>query len=115
MTPKYIWFVLLLICFFSCSNKKDHNSIEYLDAQIKSLNEQSEQFKYQSEAKKRQANALKFEKILIENKNDIEKMFLDFDVAKAKKPRKVLIYSRTTGFRHSSIEAGVIMLKLLGE
>jgi type 1 glutamine amidotransferase len=35
--------------------------------------------------------------------------------AKPKQPRKLLIYSKTTGFRHSSIELGVRTLTALGE
>jgi len=35
--------------------------------------------------------------------------------AKPKKPRKVLIFSKTNGFRHGSIEVGALALKMLGE
>ena len=111
---KYILVVLLFICSLAC-NKKNPNSIENIDEKIINLDEQIKILKHQSEIKKKQRNSLKFEKLLLKNKNHIEKIFLDFDIAKIKKPRKVLIYSRTTGFRHSSIEAGIIMLKLLGE
>lgn len=34
---------------------------------------------------------------------------------KAKKPRKVLLFSKTAGFRHGSIETGVVCLTKLGE
>ncbi|MFT5121998.1 MAG: type 1 glutamine amidotransferase [Kiritimatiellia bacterium] len=35
--------------------------------------------------------------------------------AKAKKPRKVLLFSKTAGFRHGSIETAVVALTKLGE
>ena len=36
-------------------------------------------------------------------------------IVKPEKPRKVLVFSRTTGFRHGSIETGVYALTKMGE
>lgn len=45
----------------------------------------------------------------------IKKALPDTAPAKPKQPRKVLIFSKTNGFRHSSIPVGAIALTLLGE
>ncbi len=45
----------------------------------------------------------------------IEEALPDSAPAKPKKPRKVLIFSKTNGFRHGSIETGTQSLIMLGE
>ena len=97
------------------ANDDKRAQIKALDMQMKQTHQQSNELRHQSELKKREVNKLKFQKWLLERSDKVEKMFQSFEVAKSKKPRKVLIYSRTTGFRHSSIEAGAGMIKLVGE
>ncbi|MDD7987311.1 ThuA domain-containing protein [Lentisphaera marina] len=97
------------------ANTEKQEKIQELNKQINELHQQSNDLKNQSELKKREVNKVKFQKKLLEKDAALEKMFAGFEIAKSQKPRKVLIYSRTTGFRHSSIEAGAAMLKLVGE
>lgn len=97
------------------ANTEKQEKIQELNKQINELHQQSNDLKNQSELKKREVNKVKFQKKLLEKDVALEKMFAGFEIAKSQKPRKVLIYSRTTGFRHSSIEAGAAMLKLVGE
>ena len=55
------------------------------------------------------------EALLIDKGPEINSMMQKLEVQKPKSARKLLIYSRTTGFRHSSIEQGAALLKKLGE
>ena len=106
---------LLLSSSATFANDGRKQQIQELNNQIQALHQQSNQLRQQSELKKQVANTLKFKKRLIEKSDQVEKLFRDLAIVKSKKPRKILIYSRTTGFRHSSIEAGASMLKLVGE
>ncbi|MBF0197094.1 MAG: ThuA domain-containing protein [Planctomycetes bacterium] len=51
----------------------------------------------------------------LESKDSIEKFVKTLKAHPVKKDRKILIYSRTTGFRHASIPTGVLAISLLGE
>jgi len=62
-----------------------------------------------------EANQLLTRALLIDKGPEIDSMMKSLEVQKLKKTRKILIYSRTTGFRHSSIEQGATLLKHMGE
>jgi type 1 glutamine amidotransferase len=112
---KSLCFTFLFTGLALFANDEKRQKIKALDQQLKTLHQQSNDLKNQSELKKREANKVKFQKWLIERSDKVEKMFKDFEVAPSKKPRRILVYSRTTGFRHSSIETGAGMLQLLGQ
>ncbi len=96
---KYFLLTLALTSFATFANDERRQKIKAFDKQIEQLRQDSKDLREQSELKKREANKVIFQKWLIERSDKVEKMFNGFEVAKSKKPRKVLIYSRTTGFR----------------
>ena len=53
--------------------------------------------------------------LFMEKGSEIDKMIKILEVQAPQKKRKLLIFSRTTGFRHSSIEQGAAILSRLGE
>ena len=110
----FIFSALALASMTSFANDKQAK-LKEMDQQIRTLQNESNQLRQQSEAKKSQASLLKAKKKLIQKEAELKKMFSNFDVAKPKSARKVLVYSRTTGFRHGSIETGAVLLKAMGE
>ncbi|MCH2205534.1 MAG: ThuA domain-containing protein [Lentisphaerales bacterium] len=69
----------------------------------------------ESRALNKQWIALNHKALWLENNEQIKADIKAMDIQKPKKPRKVLIYSKTTGFRHTSIEFGAKVLTFLGE
>lgn len=107
--------VLAFVSNFSLSAEKNQLKIDPYSKEIKTLTERAKKEKLAIQEVKSEINTLKFKKMLILKQVQVEKMYSELVVTKPKKERKVLIYSRTTGFRHTSIEAGAVMLKSLGE
>ena len=71
--------------------------------------------KNQSQKLSMQANTLKARALLMDQGDEINAMMKKLEVEKPKSVRKLLIFSRTTGFRHSSIEQGAALLKHMGQ
>ena len=105
----------LILGSFSAYAKPNQEQIKTINQQIKEAQKKSNDYKQKSEQLKRDVNKLKFEKRLLVQQKQVDKMVSELEIAKPKKARKVLIYSRTNGFRHSSIETGVGMLEYIGK
>ena len=88
-------------------------TVQSLKAQAKEMDQkarelQNEVRKLQGEAKKLKAKAF-----ILEKTPEIEALAEKLVAVKPKKERKVLIYSRTAGFRHGSIELGTAALTIV--
>lgn len=87
-----------------------------LEAQARKLNTKDASKEDKDAAKKlvNQARVLKGKAKAFESADKIDEMVGKMVAVKPKAERKILIYSRTTGFRHGSIEMGAAALQALG-
>ncbi|WDE98616.1 ThuA domain-containing protein [Lentisphaera profundi] len=111
----FIFSALALASVATFANEDKNAKIKQINQEIQTLQEGSKAKKKPSKATKQKISLLKANKKVIEKEAELNKMFSAFDVVKSKSPRKVLIYSRTTGFRHGSIEMGAVLLQQLGD
>jgi uncharacterized protein len=111
----FIFSALALASVATFANEDKKAKINQINQEIQTLQKSSKDKKKLPKATKQKISLLKANKTLIEKETELNKMFSDLEVVKAKSPRKVLIYSRTTGFRHGSIETGAVLLKAMGD
>jgi len=111
----FIFSALALASMTTFANEDKNAKLKQINQEIQTLQASSKDKKKLPKSTKQKISLLKANKTLIEKEAEIKKMFSRFDVVKAKSPRKVLVYSRTTGFRHGSIETGAVLIKAMGE
>ena len=111
--------ILLILTFFCASvfaneeSKAIHAKIKLMKKEVSSLRK-AKKIK-ESRALNKQVIALHHKVLWLDHGEQIKSDIKNMEVQKPKKARKVLIYSKTTGFRHTSIELAADVLKLLGE
>ena len=108
MNNKAFFFTLLLSAGALFGNADKQAKMKEIQTKINSLNQQSNTLKLEM-------NKHKAELMLLQKSKQVDEMLNSLVAVPAKSPRKILVYSRTTGFRHSSIEFGAAALKLMGE
>ena len=111
-------FITTALCFTLLQTSYAETSAE-LKAKATELQKESSKLKKTDKVKSQKltskASNYLVEALLMDKGPEIDSMMQKLEVQKPKSTRKLLIYSRTTGFRHSSIEQGAALLKKLGE
>ncbi len=104
----------LLVLGFCCAGQ---SLLAQEDAQedAQALRRQAKALHEKHPERKREIRELKCRAAALESGPKIDAAIAEMTVMKPKKPRKVLVYSRTKGFRHSSIPVGILALEKLGK
>jgi len=105
---------LIGLMFFSCPLFAEQ-SIKDVQAKLKALRAEDHQLKQQKNELQKQIHATEAKLLIIENQDTFTAAVDSLKVNRPAKPRTVLIYSRTTGFRHQSIPFGIYALTELGK
>ena len=90
-------------------------SLDALRKQVKELREQEKSLTKQQVEVKKKLNSMSRELTIAENEPEFTAAVAAMKVQKPAKPRKVLVYSRTKGYRHKSIPYGIYTLTELGK
>ena len=105
---------LIGLILFSCPLTAEQ-SIPDIQAELKALRAEDHQLWKQKNEVQKKIHATEAKLLIIENQDTFTAAVDSLKVNRPAKPRTVLIYSRTTGFRHQSIPFGIYALTELGK
>ena len=107
-------FTLLLLLLFSVTAQAQ-DDLKALKEKAAAMQKESNELNQKKKALDQELRKIRGKIKIVESKPKIEEVVAKMVAVKPKKERKLLVYSRTTGFRHSSIELGAAVFKALGQ